>query len=468
MPSWLGTGAAIALGIAGLVARHYRLVYLSRRAAIASANASDIPKIVGDEVDKLKIDVAGLTKEQRFAAVMEVLSQRADRTRRLFLLSTIVAVSIAVVVVLSIFLERPPIPVPPAIASTTPAPAVSVLPRERVEGLSIKTIQDRLGTMILDFGRSDPAALPNFLEKQSGTWPQMLNAAFSVETGGMAEGLGRFAVVVRSGTFTVERLYMKVLATADCPLRDETTGPTAPTVQWWYRFWISKEYDTYDLVPLDKLGESGVWQYRAKDGKADADEFGIRLRAAPYTLYLVSLVAEGRNDDTRQRIASASPILPLLFMRGAFDGCSSLERWLSKDSLKTPSSRKEWRREFQNTLAYQMAIADIDKSPALFSGFLSLQKPVVQTAVDELRQVLGSHKENYFLQRNVEQYLMALNAKPCRPNDVVPESWDGDLKDQEVRDLCMNTSSGKLQNVPWEATKAGTNKSVKCSCDPRR
>src|SRR6187551_3272358 len=92
MPSWLGTGAAIALGIAGLVARHYRLVYLSRRAAIASANASDIPKIVGDEVDKLKIDVAGLTKEQRFAAVMEVLSQRADRTRRLFLLSTIVAV----------------------------------------------------------------------------------------------------------------------------------------------------------------------------------------------------------------------------------------------------------------------------------------------------------------------------------------------------------------------------------------
>jgi hypothetical protein len=110
-----------------MVARHYRQVYKNRQVALEKADSEDIPKIVGDEVDKLGLGVEGLTRQQRYSAVMEVLSQRETQNARHFAIAIVVFLFVAFIVVLGM-LSKP--------APSTDASKHVSMPAPRLEGLS--------------------------------------------------------------------------------------------------------------------------------------------------------------------------------------------------------------------------------------------------------------------------------------------------------------------------------------------
>lgn len=333
---------------------------------------------------------------------------------------------------------------------------------ERPENIPVDVLQNRLDQMTLPNPFASPGEPPNFLDP---THPikalPVSKDAFAIETGGMADGKGRFAVVARTGNFTIERLYVRVHATAACNLRDEIARPMAPTSVWAYQLWIHNTHNIYELLPLNQAGQLATWTYKAPE----TEEFGLSLRAAPYTLYLVSLMAEVRDNMIARRFGVSSLLMPLLFVKGSMGGCMNLARWYSASLLARSDGVRPWRGEFGGTLSYQMAIADLEQSPAFANRVLLLTPTVTSDAVSDLQAVSQRFSGDLFLKRNAELFTHAVNAPLCPAGSARALSYKADTKSDDANTACANSISGKRQGIPWEVTTNGGR--VICRCAVR-
>ena len=399
----LGGGVAIVVSLLAALVGVVRSRYRAQIEAIRRAPPEAIPKLLGDEVDKMGLSVARLTKDQQYALALRALEQRETRSKRLFQFSLVAAIAF-VLLALAGFLaqarsgsDRD--------GGTGAGDSTAIPAREVAADLTASVLQDRLGSMILGFkglanGETRSVELPNFVDPASAARlkARLSTGPFSVESGGVVDGKGRFAVVARSGHWVVERLYVHVKGFADCNLRDETTTAQAPAVRWSYAFWLNKQFSKYDLVPLGTPGSEELWRYDS----ASSDEIGIRFYAEPYTLYLISLVAEARDESNgSQRFATESPIFPVLFVKGNTDGCLNLGSWYSPSKLRQPL-RQDFRALFNNALAYQFAVLDAPNSQSFLTRAVTLSRPLVESATTELSAISAQREDNKVLRRNAD------------------------------------------------------------------
>lgn len=101
----LGGGIAVVMVVLAIIGRLLRDRSRERRDAIARADPQALPKIVGDELDKLGLSAEGLTREQRFSLVSETLAQRERRSQRLLAISVVVAALLAVVTIVGVLVN---------------------------------------------------------------------------------------------------------------------------------------------------------------------------------------------------------------------------------------------------------------------------------------------------------------------------------------------------------------------------
>jgi hypothetical protein len=275
----------------------------------------------------------------------------------------------------------------------------------------------------------------------------------------MVFGLGRFALVARRGKYSVDRLYLRVLATENCPLRGETTAAKAPTTVWAYAFWLSHRFNLYDIVPLAEPGQAGAWHYSAPE----SEEFGLRVGADPYTLYLVTLVAEARDDISAKRFSVTSPIMPVLFVNGNDGGCLKLEGWYKPEELVPSTGIRPWRGEFPDVLSYQLAIADFEESPAFLNRVLTMDKGLVTNALTRISSVSVASSGNQFLEKNKNTIASAVNAPLCDPKAARAHSWYASISSADAKAACQGSVNGKRKGLQWEAIVGG--RRVVCSCD---
>jgi hypothetical protein len=74
-----------------------RIRYRLRLLAIEKADPSDLPGIVGDEIDKLRITADGLPAKHRRDVVMTVLMQRELRNQRVFRLALVISLLMTII-----------------------------------------------------------------------------------------------------------------------------------------------------------------------------------------------------------------------------------------------------------------------------------------------------------------------------------------------------------------------------------
>ncbi len=98
----LGGGVVVVTFALALVGWVLRQRYRTRLAALKRAKPGDIPAMVGDELDKLKISAQPLDPEQQFTLVKEALRQRERRSQRLMLLSVLVSLLLSTIAVVGI------------------------------------------------------------------------------------------------------------------------------------------------------------------------------------------------------------------------------------------------------------------------------------------------------------------------------------------------------------------------------
>jgi hypothetical protein len=101
----LGAGLTFLLIIFAIAAYVYKTLYHSRVEAIKRANPEDLPSMVGDEIDKLGINAAGLGKKDQYDLVKKVLDQREQNSRRKFRYLLVISGLIFIVAILSIMLD---------------------------------------------------------------------------------------------------------------------------------------------------------------------------------------------------------------------------------------------------------------------------------------------------------------------------------------------------------------------------
>ncbi|MFO0615253.1 MAG: hypothetical protein U0414_21855 [Polyangiaceae bacterium] len=263
--------------------------------------------------------------------------------------------------------------------------------------LSTEVLQRRLGKMDLGPAGDGP---PSFLdETHAGRLGLTLSkSAFSVESGGMVAGHGRFALVARESGLVVEHVYLKLHSLARCPLRTETTATQLPATHPSYAVWLTDRFQDYDLVPQAEPGQTGVWRYDSPG----SDEIGLRVYAEPYTLFLVSLVAEVRDDaHSSQRSAVESPIFPVLFLeKGNSGGCLALAEWLRPEAFVSPT-RASFRNEFNSLLAYQLATLDWENSYGFLEKAEHTSGALLDAATSDLERVANVLPQNLLIAKNL-------------------------------------------------------------------
>lgn len=416
----LGGGVAIVIAALAAVVQINRSRYRAQIEAIRRASPDAIPTLLGDEVDKLGLSTIRLTKQQQYDLVLRALEQRENRNKRLFHLALVVTscLSLLALIGFAVQVVAPRAGRPDSNASTselTPS-------REVARDLTIDVLQQRLEAMTLDFDQSEGlttrrSELPNFVDSKSASLigAKLSAGPFSVESAGVVSGLGRFAVVARSGHYVVERLYVRVHGFADCTRRDETTEVQAPAVRRSYAFWLTKQFAKYDLVPLNEPGTTSLWRY---DGPG-SDEFGISFYGQPYTLFLISLVAEARDEDGgSRRFATESPIFPILLVKGNSGGCLDLASWYSPELLRA-AENKSFKEQFDNELSYQLAILDPSENQSFLNETLKLAPAILTGAVAEVANVAKRFPENRLLAWNARTISNLVN-KQSGSRSVAP------------------------------------------------
>ena len=122
-----GGGIAVVLAIvAGVSAAAQRAISV-RRTAVERAAPADIPKLIGDEIDKLGISAGKLAQSQQYSAVMLVLRQREVRNKRIFVFALVVTALAAAITVLGLVVapERKIADVPKAATTTSESAATA-------------------------------------------------------------------------------------------------------------------------------------------------------------------------------------------------------------------------------------------------------------------------------------------------------------------------------------------------------
>lgn len=103
-----GGGVALVALLFTLIAWTLRQQYKFRSAALSRAQAEDVPRLVGDEIDKLKLSADKLSAKQQFVLVRKVLGQRERRHQRIMVFSVISLFLLALLALIGIMQPRQP------------------------------------------------------------------------------------------------------------------------------------------------------------------------------------------------------------------------------------------------------------------------------------------------------------------------------------------------------------------------
>jgi hypothetical protein len=104
-----GGGIALLLVIVAAASWVGRRALELRSEALKRARTADIPQLLGDEIDKLKLKLRteDLSQKQRYDLVVRILDQRAARQKQLFIGALVVASLATVIALVGIIAERP-------------------------------------------------------------------------------------------------------------------------------------------------------------------------------------------------------------------------------------------------------------------------------------------------------------------------------------------------------------------------
>lgn len=237
-------------------------------------------------------------------------------------------------------IELTPPPVFDSRATVLPVPSDRLKPdRIPLDSIRASILAAQQGRFLLELGefgsrRGYPKpirGIPSFVRFSQADGVNLQTAGFVWDTHG---ALSRFAIVSHGGgPYVVEHLYVKLHGFAECSLRDEYSELQAPTATPGYAFFISAEHSVYELVPRVGLGQRGTWRLQGRD----ADEFSLRLEYPAYTLFIVSVVAEVRDESNGDAFRLRSSFYPLLRVEnGNAGGCLELEQWFNPTNLQHP------------------------------------------------------------------------------------------------------------------------------------
>jgi hypothetical protein len=357
-----------------------------------------------------------------------------------------------------------------------PAEGAQPMPKKTHKRLPMPSPEDPWRWKPYSTEKQDPDSIT---QSQPGLQLVTDNDAYS--KGAMAFRLDVY-ITGREGTYFADKVYIKVMAIADCPLRGRIRKLGAD-MQFVYSFSISEDYDTYDIVPLSPPGQAALWSYHSPQ----ADSIAIDLDAAPYKLFLLTVVVEGRDEtESTTPFHLESKIIPFVRPKDGYfidtdetgrpvdyyrDSCLNLDGWYSS-SLLRPPRKKSLRSEFRNLLAYQMAISEPYGSPRFMNDVLGMNRSVVLPALAELTNFSKGHSQNSNVAANLHAFQEALEAnptvRPCLNISEVRAMQSSGASDAQSQKLCRDSFHDKVHGAGWRvALNQGEPNQVEvvCSCD---
>jgi hypothetical protein len=267
--------------------------------------------------------------------------------------------------------------------------------------ITAEILQANEGRLILQFVGLHRAGYPTRSEGSSSWVSHAGKKGIEFQTAGFAwahdEALGRFALVSHTGgPYVVEAVYLKLHRFAECSLRDEETEVQGPGLLPAYALYVSSKHNVYELVPRVDLGSVGVWRLRGQD----QDEFSLSLQYPPYTLFVVSLMAEVRDESTGDAFRLRSAFYPLLRVNGNVGGCLDLSRLYNSSLLRKPEM-SSYQSLTDDLLSYQILTVDPNRDRTfLLRVVRDLPLEGLQQIADHLRRAATREPENTVFQSN--------------------------------------------------------------------
>jgi len=116
----LGGGIVVVLAALSLAAQTISSRYKYRAKLIRAAQPRELPALLGDEIDKLKISAANLSRRDQATFVLKLLEQRESRARQVFIFAIVIAVLLTAITIVAMI--HSPIKTPsPSAGSAIPA-----------------------------------------------------------------------------------------------------------------------------------------------------------------------------------------------------------------------------------------------------------------------------------------------------------------------------------------------------------
>jgi NADH:ubiquinone oxidoreductase subunit 6 (subunit J) len=270
--------------------------------------------------------------------------------------------------------------------------------------LTAMALAAREGRMSRQFGPSHRQGYPEPRKEEAAYIQHRAEEALDIQTGGFVrrwrDALLQVALVGHgTGVYVIESLYLKLHAYAPCSLRDEYEIMQAPALVPSYAFYISPMANVYEIVDRTAVGQKANW--RIKGG--ESEQFSIRLEYPPYSLFVITVNAEVRNEGTGESFRLRSPYYPLVRVEnGNTGGCLELADWYSPSILQRPV-QAYYRPQNTDLFSYQIMTLDSENDRTfLLKAVNQLPQGQLNEDLLALKLISANQPENSVLARNVD------------------------------------------------------------------
>jgi hypothetical protein len=210
-----------------------------------------------------------------------------------------------------------------------------------------------------------------------------------------------------SANIKVENLYLKLRSFAPCKRRDDKwKGTAGDETESSTAYFMSEDYDTYPIKPINNNLVTANWVYKGKD----LNNFTVRLQSSPYVLYLFTVNIDYIDLHSNQKKHVETDQFSQIYMKddkksGNQGGCLNLDEWLSDSTkMNTPASKS-----YDDQIpydVYQLLTADFTENPGLMNVFLNNRNLVQRKAL--VQSVVASRPKNPIFQLNYKMWVKAL------------------------------------------------------------